>query len=74
MDNRAVARRSQIDNLTDSGGILVTSDHESPRPNLTRITCLIEKRPQQAGVILIIQVSTDIHVVHLSPPLARSHS
>ena len=74
MHDHAIARRHEVDDLAHRGGFLVTGDNKSPRMDLGRIAGLIEEGPDVAGLVLIVQVSRDIHQVHLNPPLARSAS
>jgi hypothetical protein len=72
VDDRAVACGHEVDYLAHGGGFLVPRDDQGPRADLARVACLIEEGPDLAGLVLVVEVGGDIHVVHLTPPLARS--
>ena len=72
MHDHAIARRHEVDDLAYRGGLLVTGDNKSPGMDLGRIAGLIEESSDVAGLVLVVQVSCDIHQVHRSPPLPRS--
>src|SRR5260370_15025125 len=74
VDDRAVACWRQIDYLAYRSGILITCDNQSPGLDLARVAGLVEEGPDVASVVLIVEVSANVHAVHLSPPPARSHS
>jgi hypothetical protein len=63
----------EVDHLTDSGGVFVTGDHEGAGLDLAGIAGLVEEGPDVAGFVFVVEVGGDVHVVHLSSPLARLH-
>jgi hypothetical protein len=65
MHDRAVTCGYKVDYLAHRSGFLVTGDNKSPGVDLTRITGFIEKGPDVACLVLIVQISGDIYQVHL---------
>ncbi len=74
MHDRAIAPGRKVDDLADSGGVLVSGDDEGAWLDLTGVASLVEEGPDVAGLILIVEVSGDVDAVHDGPPLARSCS
>ncbi len=71
MNNDAITAGHKIDHLAHRSGILITGHNQGSRRNPSRITGLVQERPQITGLIFIIQVCRYIYLVHLSPPLPR---
>ena len=72
MHDHAIARRHEVHDLAHRRSSLITSDHQSSRKDLASITSLVEECPDVAGLILIVQVSGDIHQLHLQSSQTRS--
>jgi hypothetical protein len=66
MDDRAVACGHEIDHLAHGCGFLVTGHDKDTRGDLARVASLIKEGPDEAGLILIIKIGSDIHLVHQS--------
>jgi Phage integrase, N-terminal SAM-like domain len=74
VNDSAVAGRDKVDDLADRRGVLVARHDQGARRDLGRVSGLVQERPQVTGVVLVIEVSSDIDPVHFSPPLARHQS
>jgi hypothetical protein len=59
MHDHAIARGHEVHDLAHRRSFLITSDHQSSRADLARITSLVEEGPDVAGLILVVQVSGD---------------
>ena len=73
MNDRAIARGNQVDDLAHGCGFLITGHDENSRGDPARVACLIEESPDITGLVLIIEISSNIHLVHRRPPLIRPY-
>ena len=69
MDNGAVSRGPEIHDLAYRGGLFIAGHDKSPWADPGRVTSLVKEGPGIAGLILVVEVSGDIHQVRLRPPL-----
>ena len=72
VDDGAVACGHEVDYLAHGGGFLVAGDDKCSWVDLAEVSGLVEEGPDVAGLVFVIEVGGDVHVVHLTPPLARS--
>jgi hypothetical protein len=62
MDDRAVACGNEVDHLAHRGGLLVTGDDKDTRGDLARVAGLVEEGPDAAGLVLVVEIGSDIYL------------
>src|ERR1022692_4446294 len=70
VNDRAVTRRREIDHLVQGGSILAAGDNENPGLDLARVAGLVEEGPDVASLVCVVEVSADVHPVHIGVPVA----
>ncbi len=61
MDDRAVTCGHEIHYLAHRGGSLVTGHDQGSGTDLGRVTSLVKEGADEAGLILVIEIGSDIH-------------
>src|SRR6202050_121331 len=72
MDDRAVTCGNETDPLAPCSGFLVPGHHKDTRGDLARVAGLVKEGPDVAGLVLVVEIGSDIYLVHRRPPLLRS--
>src|ERR1019366_33342 len=67
--DRAVTRRREIDHLAQGGSILAAGDNENPGLDRAGVPGLVEEGPDVASLVDVVEVSADVHPVHIRHPL-----
>src|SRR5579864_3680415 len=69
VDDRAVARWSEVHNLANRRGVFVPGHDDGAGLDLPRVAGFIEEGPYAAGTVFIVEIRNDVYAVHISHPL-----
>ncbi|MGH3686427.1 MAG: hypothetical protein ACRDRU_22525 [Pseudonocardiaceae bacterium] len=64
MNDRACRFVNEVNNLSDCWRFRITRDHDGTGHDDRRVARLIEERPDETGVVLIIEISGDVNDDH----------